>query len=92
MASAVLTLLCRINLHENAASNLVAATFELPGLLKDKVNIDIQNGLLTVSGQVTESTERDEGGYKFKERRSGKFSRILQLPEATQVNTCDVYL
>ena len=77
-----------MNLHEDAESNLVTATFELPGLSKDKINIDVHNGCLAVSGEVAESTERDEGGYKIKERRFGKFSRTLQLPEGTQVNTC----
>jgi HSP20 family protein len=76
-----------MNLHEDAEGNLVTATFELPGLSKDKVNIDVHNGHLTISGEVAESSELSQGGYKIKERRSGKFSRTLQLPEGTQVNT-----
>lgn len=74
-----------MNLHEDAESNVVTATFELPGLTKDKVNIDVHNGCLTISGEVAESSERNQDGYKIKERRSGKFSRTLQLPDGTQV-------
>lgn len=80
-----------MNLHEDAENNLVTATFELPGLAKDNVSIDVHNGLLSVSGEVVESSERDQDGYKIKERRSGKFSRTLQLPEGTQVSL-DVWI
>lgn len=75
-----------MNLHENVEKNLVTATFELPGLTKDKVNIDFQNRLLTISGQVAESPEPEKGEYKIKERLSGKFSRTLQVPAGTQVS------
>lgn len=75
-----------MNLHEDAENNVVTATFELPGLAKDNVSIDVHNGRLTISGEIAESSERDQDGYKIKERRSGKFSRTLQLPEGTQVN------
>jgi HSP20 family protein len=85
--SPVLTFFRRMNLHEDVEGNLVTATFELPGLSKDKVNIDVHNNHLTISGEVAESSELSQGGYKIKERRSGKFSRTLQLPEGTQVNT-----
>ena len=76
-----------MNLHEDAEGKLVTATFELPGLAKDKVNVEVRNGRLTVSGEATESSERDQDGYMVQERRSGKFFRTLQLPEGTQVNT-----
>ena len=75
-----------MDLHEDVQSNLVTATFELPGLTKEKVAIEIHNGHLVISGQVAESSERDQDGYKIKERRSGKFSRVLQLPAGTQVS------
>jgi HSP20 family protein len=74
-----------MDLHEDVDNNIVTATFELPGLSKDKVNIDIQNGNLTVSGEVSESTERDEHGYSVRERRTGRFTRSVKLPEGTKV-------
>ena len=75
-----------MDLHENAEDNLVTATFELPGLAKDKVNIDMHNGNLTVSGEVSESTEKSEHGYTVRERRTGRFSRSIKLPEGTKVS------
>ncbi|KDQ55766.1 hypothetical protein JAAARDRAFT_37187 [Jaapia argillacea MUCL 33604] len=74
----------RMDLHEDPKSNVVTATFELPGLTKENVNIDVQNNTLTISGESKLSEERDEGGWAVKERRYGKFSRTLRLPEGVQ--------
>lgn len=74
-----------MDLHEDTDKNLMTATFELPGLSKDKVNIDVHNGNLIVSGEVSESTERDEHGYSVREMRTGRFSRSIKLPEGTKV-------
>ncbi|RPD77017.1 HSP20-like chaperone [Lentinus tigrinus ALCF2SS1-7] len=71
----------RMDLHEDQDKNLVTATFELPGLTKENVQIDVKDNVLTVSGESTISTERDEKGYSVRERRFGKFSRSLPLPQ-----------
>ncbi|KAI0931287.1 hypothetical protein AcW1_001266 [Taiwanofungus camphoratus] len=73
----------RMDLHENPQTNLVEATFELPGLRKEDVNIDVHNNRLTVSGEHKIAEERDENGYAVRERRVGRFSRTLQLPPGT---------
>lgn len=64
----------------------MTATFELPGLKKEDVNIDLQNNLLTISGESKLSTERNEKGYVVRERRYGKFARSLQLPQGIKVS------
>ncbi|CDO70441.1 hypothetical protein BN946_scf184999.g82 [Trametes cinnabarina] len=71
----------RMDLHEDAEKNLVTATFELPGLTKENVQIDVKDNVLTVSGESTLTSERDEKGYTVRERRFGKFSRSLPLPQ-----------
>ena len=75
----------RMDLHEDAEKNLVTATFELPGLAKENVQIDVKDGVLSVSGESTISSERDEKGYSVRERRFGKFSRSLPLPQGVKV-------
>lgn len=75
-----------MNLQENPEQNTVTATFELPGMAKDKITIDVHNGNLTVSGAVSESSERGEHPYVIQERRFGKFSRTVKLPEGTDVS------
>ena len=76
-----------MDLHEDAEKNLVTATFEIPGLTKDKVNIEAHDGSLIVSGEVSETSERNEHGYTVRERRTGRFSRSVKLPEGTKVGT-----
>lgn len=73
-----------MDLHEDADKNLMTATFELPGLSKDQVDINVHSGNLIVSGEVSESTEKEEHGYSVRERRTGRFSRSVKLPESTK--------
>lgn len=74
-----------MDIHEDSKSNAVTATFELPGLRKEDVNIEVHNNVLTVSGETKVSEERDENGYIVRERRYGKFSRALPLPQGIKV-------
>lgn len=58
------------------------ATAELPGLEKKDVDIAVEDGLLTISGEKTE--EKTEGSEKKKyhlwERTYGSFQRSFSLP------------
>jgi len=74
----------RMDLHESSDKNIMTATFELPGLKKEDVQIDVHNNRLTVSGERGVSEERNEDGYAIRERRFGKFSRTLPLPIGTK--------
>jgi HSP20 family protein len=82
----------RMNVHEDNEKNVVTATLELPGLKKDDIAIDVQNGRLTISGQTTTSTEENKDGYVVRERRSGKFSRVLGLPNGVQAESVNAAL
>jgi HSP20 family protein len=54
---------------------------DLPGLSEKDVNIELEDNVLTVSGErKSEHEERKEGYYRV-ERSSGAFSRSLTLPE-----------
>jgi HSP20 family protein len=54
---------------------------DLPGLAEGDVNIELEDNVLTVSGErKSEHEERKEGYYRV-ERASGAFSRSLTLPE-----------
>jgi len=74
-----------MDLHEDKDKNIVTASFELPGLKKEDVQIDVHNGRLTISAESKLSSERDESGYAVRERRYGKLSRTLQLPQGLSV-------
>ena len=54
---------------------------DLPGLGKDDVEIEVKDGVLTVSGErKAEHEEKSEGFYRV-ERAFGRFSRSLTIPE-----------
>jgi len=72
----------RLDLHENTEKNIISATFEFPGFSKDQVELNFQNGKLTVSAETKKSEDRTDTGYR--ERLHGKFSRSLQLPQGVQ--------
>ena len=72
-------------MHEDKEKNVVTVTFEFPGFSKDEVQIDFQNGKLTVSAETKKSEHNVDNGYTVKERLHGKFSRTLQLRQGIQV-------
>ena len=54
---------------------------DLPGLEEGDVNIEVQDGTLTISGERKAEHERREGGFYRIERSFGSFSRSLTLPD-----------
>jgi len=69
-----------VNVEET--SDHVILTAEAPGLTLDDLNVEIENNILTVSGEKRE--ERQEGSenrrYHLWERRYGSFRRSFTLP------------
>jgi len=54
---------------------------DLPGLTENDVKIELQDNVLTISGErKTEHEQRKDGYYRI-ERASGTFARSLTLPE-----------
>jgi HSP20 family protein len=56
----------------------IVAVVELPGMRKDDIEISLQDGTLTISGERNDETVQD--GTARTERCSGKFSRSVTLP------------
>ena len=54
---------------------------DLPGLSDGDVNIQLQDNVLTVSGERNAEHESKGEGYHRVERAFGSFSRSLTLPE-----------
>lgn len=55
-------------------------TAELPGLNEDDVELTIADGVLTLSGEKREESDRKEDGVSISERRYGSFTRQVRLP------------
>jgi HSP20 family protein len=54
---------------------------DLPGLGEDDVNIEVEDRVLTISGERKAEHETTKEGYHRVERAFGAFSRSLTLPE-----------
>jgi len=69
-----------VDVKETADEIMVRA--ELPGLEPKDVNVSVQDGVLTISGE--KQNEREEGkadtNYHLLERRYGRFERSFTLP------------
>jgi HSP20 family protein len=60
---------------------------DLPGLSEEDVDIELEDNVLTISGErKAEHEERKEGYYRV-ERSSGSFRRSLTLPEGVDPGT-----
>jgi HSP20 family protein len=75
-----------MDIRHDEKANTVTVMFDLPGLQKEDVTIDIHDNILNVSGETEESVQRDEEGYTHRERKCGRFSRSLSLPQGTKVS------
>jgi HSP20 family protein len=54
---------------------------DLPGMAEEDVAIEIQDNVLTVSGERRDEQEQQSQGWHRVERTFGRFSRSLTLPE-----------
>ena len=63
------------------AGELVYA-FDLPGIPEEKINVELEDSTLTVSGS-RERTEMEDGRLFRYERPFGEFTRSVALPEGT---------
>ena len=55
--------------------------FDLPGIPEDKISVELEDGVLTVSAEREQRSEHsDDRFYRF-ERRYGTFARTIALPQ-----------
>jgi HSP20 family protein len=59
---------------------------DLPGLDRDDVDVQIKDGILTVSGERKYENESKGEGYHRVERSFGRFSRSLRLPRGVDAS------
>lgn len=60
--------------------NNVIVEMETPGIESDKLDISVENDVLTVSGSKEDKKETKREDYYRRELRSGSFSRSVILP------------
>lgn len=71
-----------VDVLESKDSYLLRA--ELPGMNKEYFNLEVKNGMLTVSGERKVEEPVSGVQYRSVERVAGKFSRSFYLPQTVQ--------
>jgi HSP20 family protein len=71
-----------VDVLESKDSYLLRA--ELPGMNKDDFNLEVKNGMLTISGERKLEELISGVEYRSVERLAGKFSRSFYLPQTVQ--------
>ncbi|NQY74387.1 MAG: Hsp20/alpha crystallin family protein [Candidatus Margulisbacteria bacterium] len=68
-----------LNVESDDTSVYVAA--ELPGLNKEDIKINYQDGKLSIRGQKKTDTKDDEKSSHYREIQYGEFSRVITVGE-----------
>jgi HSP20 family protein len=61
---------------------------DLPGMRADDISVDFADDTLTIAGEREDEREESGAGYRRSERRYGRFSRSVELPEG--INPDDI--
>ena len=61
--------------------NSFVLSADIPGLTKKDIKINIANGRLSISGERSFETDRENDNYHYRERRFGSFDRSFNLPD-----------
>ena len=83
-------LLPTVDVYQNKESITVKAS--LPGLKAEDVNVEINDGVLTIKGEMKSDEEVKEENYFYRERRCGSFNRSFRLPTGLQVEKADAIM
>ena len=60
----------------------VVVRASLPGLKPEDISVTLEDRLLTIQGETVTDCEVEKGDYLLRERRVGRFSRSLRLPNS----------
>ncbi len=64
--------------------NEIRVSMDLPGLRAEDIDVELENNVLTISGERREETHEHEGRFQLAERRWGEFSRSFVLPREVE--------
>lgn len=63
--------------------NALVLRADLPGLKPDEVSVNVEDGMLTISGERKQEHKEERDGYMRSERSYGSFYRAFPLPDGT---------
>ena len=73
-------------------ANDVLVRVDLPGMRAEDVQVTVEDGVLTISGEREQEQREDQGGVVRTERLYGRFFRSIPLPETADVDHVDAQL
>jgi len=62
---------------------------DLPGVAEDDVKVELEDNVLTISGERRHEEEVKKGGFLRVERATGVFARTLTLPEGVDADAVE---
>lgn len=62
---------------------------DLPGLKKEDVKVEVDGGLLTISGERRDERKEERDNFYRSERTYGQFYRAIPLPDGIDDAQCD---
>lgn len=68
----------QLDLYETDTAFILEA--DLPGVKKQDVSVEVEDGDLVLQGRRAVERVKTEGNFHYRERRSGQFLRRLRLP------------
>jgi HSP20 family protein len=76
-----------MDVHE--ADNEYVVTAEVPGVAKNEITVEVEEGMLTVRGEKRSEREEKKERRRWVERSYGAFSRSFRLPADAQADKID---
>ena len=77
------------DIRDEGAHYLLQA--ELPGFSKEDIDLDVKDGILTISATHEQSEEQKKDNYICRERRYGSFKRSFNLEGIQEDKICASY-
>ena len=77
------------DIRDEGAHYLLQA--ELPGFSKEDIDLDVKDGVLTISATHEQSEEQKKDNYVCRERRYGSFQRSFNLEGIQEDQICASY-
>ena len=65
---------------------------DVPGFNTDDIDVTLEDGVLTISGERKHEEKREGENYHYTERRTGRFSRSLRFPDGVKEDGIDATL
>jgi HSP20 family protein len=69
----------KVNIYEEDGNYVVKAS--VAGLSKDDIEVEVQDGYLSLRGKTKDNKESKEKTYYVRELRESRFERIIKLPK-----------